>query len=162
MENHPLNLSYFARLRKAWALVPVLGLLGALLSAPRTARANSGETSFLEATGIGIAVGTVLGASTLPFYDQPGAHTINLAYGAAAGVSVAIVYGIYQLFAGPSQDRAEGAEFQRRGLHLFARGTRSVPERVHDVSLKLDTGRSDLLASVRPAHYWMPVVSVTW
>jgi hypothetical protein len=74
-------------------IVPVLGLLLALLAAPRDARANSGN-SFLETIGIGIAVGTVLGASTLPFYTQPGKHVENLAYGAAAGVVAGLVYAV--------------------------------------------------------------------
>ena len=76
-------------------------LLGASLSAPRLARANSGQT-FLETLGVSIAVGTVFGASTLPFYDQPGKHLVNLAYGASAGAVVGIGALVYQLIVGSS------------------------------------------------------------
>jgi hypothetical protein len=44
--------------------------------------------SFKETLGTAGAVGLVLGASTLPFYGQPGSHWMNLGYGALAGVLV--------------------------------------------------------------------------
>jgi hypothetical protein len=84
----------FSVSRTFGTILPVLGLLGALLAAPRDARANSGN-SFLETIGISIAVGTVLGVSTLPFYSQPGSHLSNLAYGAAAGAGAGLIYAIF-------------------------------------------------------------------
>lgn len=51
--------------------------------APQEGRANSG---FIETIGISTAVGTVLGASTLPFYSQPTDHMVNLAIGAGIGL----------------------------------------------------------------------------
>src|SRR3954466_11035161 len=83
-------------LKRIGTLIPLLGLLGALLTAPRLARANSGS-SFLETIGISIAVGTVLGASSLPFYDQPGKHLTNLEAGAAAGAAVGLGVSLYGL-----------------------------------------------------------------
>ena len=68
-------------------VLPVLSLLGGGLLAPRLGHAKSG---FFETIGISVVVGTVLGASTLPFYDQPGTHVANLAYGAAAGAVVGL------------------------------------------------------------------------
>ncbi|MFN7684994.1 MAG: hypothetical protein ACK5QT_06240 [Oligoflexia bacterium] len=48
---------------------------------------ESGEQlSFKETLGTAGAVGLVLGASTLPFYAQPGSHLVNLGYGAALGL----------------------------------------------------------------------------
>jgi hypothetical protein len=126
---------------------PVLGLLlGATiqLSAPRTARAHSGEDSFLETIGISIVGGTVLGASTLPFYDQPGKHLENLAYGAAAGAAIGLGLGIYGWFSGSSNDDAEEASLQN----------------------KLNATRSRRLALAPPvpptALVWTPIVSLTW
>ncbi len=53
------------------------------------------ETSIIETMGVSIAVGAVLGASTLPFYDQPGQHASNIAYGASLGAAVGIGLLIY-------------------------------------------------------------------
>ena len=47
-------------------------------------------SSFLETFGLGVAGGTVLGASTLPFYERPNAHSVNLAIGAAIGAAVGL------------------------------------------------------------------------
>jgi hypothetical protein len=113
-----------------------MGLLLALLSAPRLARANSGN-SFLETIGISIAVGTVLGASTLPFYRQPGTHLINVGYGASAGAVAAIGVSIYGLFQGRSHDPYDDVALWRHENRGFALGP-------------------------PPGSIWMPVVSVNW
>ncbi len=46
------------------------------------------EFRFKETLVTAGAVGTILGASTLPFYGQPGTHLLNVGYGAAAGLLV--------------------------------------------------------------------------
>lgn len=56
----------------------------AVVAAPQSAHAGTGKW-ILETMGVSIAVGTVLGASTLPFYDEPGKHIDNVAIGAAIG-----------------------------------------------------------------------------
>ena len=72
---------------------------GSLLG--RDALAASGsegfeKLGFKETLGTAGAVGTVFGASTLPFYSQPGTHLMNLAYGAAAGLVVGTGFWLFQ------------------------------------------------------------------
>lgn len=95
------------------------------LSGPREARADSGY-SFLEAMGISIAVGTVLGASTLPFYEQPGRHVTNLAYGAAIGAIVGIGAYIFGSISGGNSRpdlSAENFRILQRQVALFESDT---------------------------------------
>ena len=172
--------------KKSRGILPVLGLLGALiftLSAPRPACAKSGN-SFLETMGISIAVGTVLGASTLPFYDQPGSHLMNLAYGASLGAVAGIGIGLYHLFSGRSSDdvfairssdedpglpvsRCE--DFEREdSLSLSA--SNKISNTASKSRRNLFRGRRGLTDSAvlsskgvaRPALVWMPLVSLTW
>ena len=159
-------------IRRIGVLLPVLGLLGVALSAPRIARAQSGN-SFLETMGISIAVGTVLGASTLPFYDQPGTHLMNLAYGASAGAVTGFGILVYGWLAGPSQggyDEAEQSFGPGSEAYAQSRNRKSSSNRVsatyaaHNVhhlnlgTLPANTG----FVPVRSAQFWMPVVSLNW
>lgn len=81
-----------------------LGLLGAVLMAPQTVRA----AGILETMGVSVAVGTVLGASTLPFYEQPKDHTGNVSLGAAAGAAIGLGVVIVQAIrGGDSDERAQ-------------------------------------------------------
>jgi hypothetical protein len=178
-------LNYESRFRKIGILLLALGLLGASLSVPRTARANSGN-SFLETMGISIAVGTVLGASTLPFYDQPGKHLMNLAYGASAGAVVGVGVLTYGWLAGTTQDEYGQANDLDKGLspdrEAYAQprsrsthSSRSLATHVANVHyLNLETGPEIVRVSasaaagnrgavpVRSAQFWMPVVSLNW
>ncbi len=87
-----------SRLKKRWLILMVLALLGAISFAPQKVSAKS---TFFETMGISIAVGTVLGASTLPFYDDPMSNLkTNLAIGAAAG----LVLGLGVWFLWPSEE----------------------------------------------------------
>ncbi len=116
-ENFSLNASFSL-------LAIVLAILMSL-SGPREARADSGY-SFLEAMGISIAVGTVLGASTLPFYEQPGRHVTNLAYGAAIGAIVGIGAYIFGSISGGNSRpdlSAENFRILQRQVALFESDT---------------------------------------
>ncbi len=106
-------------------------------SVPRETRADSGY-SFLEAMGISIAVGTVLGASTLPFYEQPGTHVTNLAYGAAIGA----VVGLGAFIFGSVSEKGNSSP------DLSAEDFRSIQRQY--ALLERDT------------ILWMPVVSLNW
>ncbi len=133
---------------------PVLGLLllGALLSlsAPRMARANSGDT-FLETIGIGIAVGTVLGASTLPFYDQPGKHLVNLAYGAGAGAAVGVGVAVYGWLSGGSDHDEQ----------VFHSGSRTFALRRQQLPRARRQTRA-LVPNLPPTTIvWSPIVSLS-
>jgi hypothetical protein len=145
-----------ARLLKyAPVLLPVLGLLLASLSAPRIARANSGS-SFLEAVGISIAVGTVLGASTLPFYEDPGVHLSNLGYGAGAGAVFGLGVWIYGFF---SDEGGESALLAPpASSRLLSRAGNSETRPLVD-----RTGSRGFVRQSYPsATAWMPLVSLTW
>ena len=96
----------------------------------------------METIGIGIAVGAVLGASTLPYYDQPGKHVSNLAYGAAAGAIAGLLYGV--AVGRSSMDQASNADYDRPEP-----GPESMPA----------------LVASRPIAaplFWMPIVSLNW
>ena len=144
-------------------LLPALGLLGATLSAPRTACASSGN-SFLETIGISIAVGTVLGASTLPFYDQPGKHLINAAYGASAGAVVGIGILAYHLIAGPSQDGFDDYSSQPRDEkpRAFVSASSVSSLRSGAVPSESTSLAWNSRAAAQPTQIWMPVVSLSW
>src|SRR4051812_17141090 len=80
----------------------ILGVsIGILLSAPRETRAESFKSN-LETIGISTAMGTVLGASTLPFYDQPKDHFSNLGYGALLGAVLGVGIAAYGWITGTS------------------------------------------------------------
>jgi hypothetical protein len=137
--------------------LPALALLGALvLSASRPAQANTGKT-FLETIGVSTAVGTVLGASTLPFYDQPGTHLQNLAYGAGAGFVIGAGIGLYRILSGQAKRDAFGQD-------------REEPDTVLSQTIasesRLDRVSGNLVFSParpnQPAAIWSPLVSLTW
>ncbi len=54
------------------------------------ANARSKGEILVETVGVSTAVGLVVGASTLPFYQSPGSNLINLGIGAAAGLVVGL------------------------------------------------------------------------
>jgi hypothetical protein len=167
------------RLKKIGVMLPLLaisGWLGVSLSAPRLARAGTGQI-FLETMGISIAVGTVLGASTLPFYDQPGKHLMNLAYGASAGAVVGIGALVYQWIADPGQDdygqAGEGspslAGFKSR-RHLTGVTPLDRVDQGRVVRMPRfagpDIAQGDYVAprsgSSYPVQFWTPLVSLNW
>ena len=132
-------------------------LVATLLPAPRLARADSGDT-FLETLGIGIAVGTVLGASTLPFTDQPGKNLVNVAYGAGAGAIVALGVAVYG-WLGPSRggDQASASLFAQ--TNLFAQAKDLKPSRSQQqLRLAVNTPQHQ----PPRALVWTPIVSLTW
>jgi hypothetical protein len=140
------------------------------LSAPRTARASSGKI-FLETIGISTAVGTVLGASTLPFYDQPGTHLINLAYGASIGAIAGVGLGLYQWLSGRSNRDQEIFGDTQPGR--YNAGRVSLAGEFTQPPMPVSVYASDSLfssaarvAQVRTptqrVQIWAPLVSLTW
>jgi hypothetical protein len=56
------------------------------------------ETTFSDAVivvSVGTVSGAILGASTLPFYNEPGSHTKNIFYGAALGAMIGVFFSAY-------------------------------------------------------------------
>lgn len=129
---------------------------------PRDARANTGK-SILETMGISIAVGTVLGASTLPFYEQPGDHTSNLALGAAVGAVAGTGILLYGLFGGSSHDDSSEEIGQVPGSAFRSRTSRNLELSVPQASPLFAAGLPQQRAGgAVTAKVWMPLVSLTW
>lgn len=161
------------KIRVMLPLLAISGLLGASLSVPRLARASTGQI-FLETMGISIAVGTVLGASTLPFYDQPGTHLLNLAYGASAGAVAGLGAFVYQLVAGNGQDDYGQVRGLAPGSHsrrsLISATTLDSTGRGSASRISWPAGpaisQGDYVAprsrSPYPAQFWTPLVSLNW
>jgi hypothetical protein len=127
-------------------------LLGAILSAPREARARSGDHT-LETIGVSIAVGTVLGASTLPFYDQPGTHLLNLVYGAAAGAVVGVGVVVSQEISGGSSNDQAGLDPAQKPVRQAAPLAQAkMPEPAFGT----------LKRPVSATQFWTPLVSLNW
>lgn len=81
-----------------------LSLILALSGAPQAAHAadasstSNGGLSFGDAAltvVVATAAGTILGASTLPFYSNSSDHTKNIFYGAALGAVVGVMFCAY-------------------------------------------------------------------
>jgi len=132
-------------------------LLLVSFSAPRVARASSGKI-FLETIGISTAVGTVLGASTLPFYDQPGTHLMNMVYGASAGAVAGVGLGLYQWLSGRSNRDQEifGDSRSFREAHTLA-----PPISVHASTSSFSLAGRDARDRT-PVLFWAPLASLTW
>jgi len=149
-------------------------LLGVMLSVPCNARAGAGS-GILETIGISIAVGAVLGASTLPFYGEPGKHLINVAYGASTGAVVGVGILVYGLFRGPQGDAPDGSDViddyysslksgqQRHRTRFNVSGSQLRTELTAKTSPPLSSHRFQLQQPTSNTHYvWMPLVSLNW
>jgi hypothetical protein len=148
-------------------MVTMIGIVMLVsLSAPRTARASSGKI-FLETIGISTAVGTVLGASTLPFYDQPGTHLMNLVYGASAGAVAGVGLGLYQWLSGRSNRDQEifgDTRFERRfddRVTLRDNPAWGSPISVYASHSSFSLAGRDARGRT-PVRVWAPLVSLTW
>ena len=137
--------------------LPGLGILAALLPlgliVPSAARANSG-VNFLETIGVSTAVGTVLGASTLPFYDEPGTHLSNIAAGAALGAAVGLGVCIAGWISGTPKDQFEEANDSGPAREL-RKGPRPF-------AVRYNSGSKAQIPLPPPALVWTPLVSLHW
>ena len=134
-------------MKKSWKinvlkLGPLFFLVGLICNFAVLIQAQAEpETVFIETVGIGLGGGLVLGASTLPFYNHPENHMINLAYGASLGAIVGVGFGLYYLFEG-NLNHSE----------LTAQNERETPVDTHFPQVK------DLLV----ADTSISLVSLTW
>lgn len=116
-------------------------------------------------------MGTVLGASTLPFYDQPGDHAGNLLTGALVGAAGGLVLAILDSGASGGHEEADLAlPFQRvRETSFGLEQTRRIgriqstrqTRRIHE-DLIGRRSQSPVGAPILPTAFWTPVVSLTW
>ncbi len=122
--------------------------------------AGSGAGRFFETLGVSTAVGVVLGASTLPFYEVPGDQLANVGYGALAGLGVGIGILVVDWLSpsAPSQELAQ--EMVGNGLQPGKRG-RMISTGLMRVS------SAESSASIRPigqrgTTFWAPIFSKTF
>ena len=90
-------------------IVVLVVLVG--MGIPHPSEGASRFRKILETIGISVAVGTVLGASTLPFYDSPNSALSNVAYGAAGGALVGLGILTYEWVQPKSQGPADPKAF---------------------------------------------------
>jgi len=111
---------------------------------PQQAMAKS---SFLETVGVSTAVGSVLGASTLPFFESPGKNLSIVAVGSLVGLGVGLGIAVYQWASG-------GSESSSRQQAIFQ------DQPIRDPGLEDDLERSYFSRGQTSLSLWLPVVSV--
>ncbi len=92
--------------RRSFVAVLLFCFTLTFLGAPRAhAEASFGDAALTVA--VGTLAGAVLGASTLPFYEESGDHTNNIFYGAAIGAVIGVFISAYAgVKEGPGDDDA--------------------------------------------------------
>lgn len=109
------------------AAIVFLGLSLSLFS-PKANALTIGEAAIT--VGVSTAAGAVLGASTLPFYGEPGKHTKNIFYGAALGAVAGVLLSAYAGVKGSDDDDDASARkrLMRKNDRLIADRLRFAPE----------------------------------
>lgn len=135
-----------------------------LLIAPIKARAISAGESVLV-VGISTVSGAVLGASTLPFYEDSAAHTKNIFYGAAIGAVVGVLLSAYSgVEESKSNDDEEARvrrDFPLQNAQNSVTQTRLLSHTVSHAPKSIAIGSSEILqATVAAQSVWSPLV--TW
>lgn len=128
--------------------------IAVLLGSANNARADFGSAAITVA--LSTVGGAVLGASTLPFYDEPGEHTKNIFYGAALGAVGGVIISAYSGI-------EEGKEFQDEGrLHMRPRSQLSLNE-APEFRLRPESSvaRRETLGKA-PARYWAPLAKFSF
>jgi hypothetical protein len=96
------------------------------LFSPKANALTIGEAAIT--VGVSTAAGAALGASTLPFYGEPGKHTKNIFYGAALGAVVGVLLSAYAGVKGSDEDEEAAAPRRLRREDLrIADGLRFRP-----------------------------------
>lgn len=117
----------------------------------------------IETVGSSIAVGRVLGASTLPFYSQPESQIIYLLYSFIKTV-VGVSGWCFEWSVGSSQGKNTDDHFMKRQpLGMFAGAQEFSPAQVRNTFIQASKSRwNDLLSgdSRRPVLFCMPLVSL--
>lgn len=105
----------------------LLLLVGTSIALPCSAH-GAQRSKFFETIGVSVAVGAVLGASTLPFYEQPSDHWINVAYGASAGALLGVGILVVEWIGGGEEELGDGS--LRRSQEILARAGHFHPVKI--------------------------------
>lgn len=97
--------------------------------------------------------GAILGASTLPFYEDSGANTKNIFYGAAVGAVVGVLISAYSGVQDGRAEDEEEAAIKRKKEQLAQLKHSLQPE--HSSSLQARTAMAQKSAAV-----WSPLASI--
>lgn len=143
-------------LKRVCSAVTLTSLL--LFSLPSGARAETSLGDSALTVAFSTIGGAILGASTLPFYEEPGDHTKNIFYGAAIGAVVGVIISAYAgVQEGPDYSDEEASVRRRRRASELA--INESPE------LRLKSESS--AATRKPATFssgttlvWSPVASI--
>lgn len=98
--------------KRVLALVTLFSFLS--LFVPTGARADTSVGDSALTVAFATIGGAILGASTLPFYEDPGDHTKNIFYGAAIGAVAGVIISAYAgVQEGPDYNDEEEASLRR-------------------------------------------------
>jgi hypothetical protein len=105
---------------KPFAAALALVLAFSLFAAPR-ARADASFGDAALTVAVSTVGGAILGASTLPFYEESSDHTKNIFYGAAIGAVVGVFISAYAgVQEGPNYDDARIAPLKPSAVAINA------------------------------------------
>lgn len=121
----------------------VLALTVIAFSPTMTKAASFGDTALT--VGVAAGVGAVLGASTLPFYSEPGEHTNNIWVGAAIGAVLGVTVAAVSALSKPQDFDFEEDEYNNADKDDFAVNSIELPK------------TSDLNQRGQELVYWAPV-----
>ncbi len=88
----------------------------------------------------------------MPFYDQPGTHLINLAWGASLGAATGLGIWVYGLFGGSQAEETAEIYNGQPSLKWFASASSEL--KAHS--------RAGRMITPPPTLAWTPVVSLKW
>jgi len=122
-------------LRKLMTVVAFVMALGAVSTVSDSwcppAEAAYGVKDALSTIGIATGIGSVIGLSTIAFYDSPTSHLNNVLVGAGAGLIVGLGVAAYYMATAPETDDIDPEELL-------------VPKKRIDPSKKPDAGNTDI------------------
>ncbi len=108
----------------------------------RSAQAAYGFTDALETVGISAGIGTVLGASTMAFYNEPFDHFGNALIGAGVGVLAGLGVAAYLMAKAPSKDELDIDEvLPKEKKKSVDKSAGLKPRSLRSVSSYLSTGK---------------------
>ncbi|MGE3261112.1 MAG: hypothetical protein AB7K68_04990 [Bacteriovoracia bacterium] len=127
-------------------------LILALVLSPGAKAVTMGEAA--TTVTVTTVAGAILGASTLPFYEDSGKNTKNIFYGAAVGAVVGVLISAYSgVQDGRAEDEEEANARVRKEIDLANRAKLLQPE--HSTSLQ---GRSGM--AQRAPAVWSSIANI--